>query len=68
MQGLKEAVQGLKLTDTDAIIEQGRRAYRAGFEKRNNPLNLPSHRTLWERGYELEEKKFNEMLYRWKNL
>lgn len=68
MQGLKEAVKDLKLIDTDAIIEQGRRAYRAGFEKRNNPLNLPSHRVLWERGYDLELEKFSAMVQRWKNL
>ena len=66
MDGLKEAVKGLKLVDTDTIIEQGRRAYRAGFEKRANPLNTPTHRVLWERGYDLEQKKFSEMLDRWK--
>jgi hypothetical protein len=68
MQGLREAVKDLKLVNTDAIVEQGRRAYRAGFEKRANPLNLPSHRTLWERGYDLEQEKFTAMLQRWKNL
>lgn len=50
----------------EVIVDQGRRAYRAGFEKRANPLNQPTHRVLWERGYDLEQKKFSEMLDRWK--
>jgi len=53
--------------ERDKVIDRGRRAYRMGFEKRANPLNQPSERALWERGYELEEKKFNEMTQRWKS-
>ena len=68
MQGLKEAVKGMTFIDTNAIIEQGRRAFRMGFEKRANPLNLPSHRVLWERGYDLELSKFTAMMQRWKSL
>jgi hypothetical protein len=66
MDGLKEAVKHLKLFDPNTVVEQGRRAYRMGIEKRANPLNPPSHRVLWERGYDLELERFNGMLQRWK--
>lgn len=66
---LREVAQHLKdvQAQNDVFVEQGRRAYRAGFEKRANPLNLPTQRNLWDRGYDLEQKKFNEMLDRWKH-
>lgn len=68
MDGLKEAVKNIKLIDTDAIVKQGRLAYRMGFEKRANPINLPSHRNLWDRGYDLEQSDFTAMMQRWKSL
>jgi hypothetical protein len=67
-QQLQKVSQHLKdvQAQNEVFIDQGRRAYRAGFEKRNNPLNPPSQRVLWDRGYDLEQKKFSEMLDRWK--
>ena len=68
LKGLKEAVAVLEKgrREEDLIIDQGRRAYRMGIEKRANPLNVPSARTLWERGWDLEQIKFEGMLRRWK--
>lgn len=67
MRGLAEAVKagGLRLPD---VFAKGRRAYRLGIEKRNNPENSPSARTLWERGWEQERESFAAMLQRWKTL
>jgi len=52
--------------ERDRIIGLGRRAYRMGIEKRDNPLNSPSDRKLWENGYDLERESFATMLTRWK--
>lgn len=54
--------------ERDMIIDKGRRAYRMGYEKRANPLNSPTHRVLWDRGYDLELESFQSMLQRWKSL
>lgn len=64
MKGLQEAVKGLKLTDTERIVELGRLAYRMGIEERANPRNSPTERNLWERGYKLEREKFSQLLAR----
>lgn len=65
MRGLAEAVKGMRLTD---YFAKGQRAYRLGIEKRNNPENSPSARTLWERGWETGRESFAAMMLRWKNL
>jgi ribosome modulation factor len=52
----------------DALVAQGRRAYRFGIEFRNNPLRDPSQRTLWENGWELARRDFTMMLQRWGRL
>jgi len=69
VEQLQKVSQHLKTVQAqnDVFVEQGRRAYRMGFEKRANPLNLPTQRVLWERGYDLEQQKFSEMLTRWKS-
>ena len=67
LQKVAEHLQEVQ-AQNDVFVEQGRRAYRMGFEKRANPLNLPSHRVLWERGYDLELSKFTAMMQRWKSL
>jgi len=69
VEQLKEVAKHLKnvQAQNEVFIDRGRRAYRMGFEKRANPLNLPTERVLWERGYDLEQQKFNEMLNRWKS-
>ena len=64
MEGIKDAVKNLRLTD---YLDQGRRAYKMGIEDRNNPVNSPSGRVLWQRGYDLEREKFQTMLQRWKS-
>ena len=52
----------------DAVAAKGGRAYHFGIERRNNPENLPSARTAWERGYDAARLKFEAMLARWKSL
>jgi hypothetical protein len=53
---------------TDAIATKGRLAYRMGIERRNNPENTPTARTVWERGWDAAKNEFEAMLLRWKNL
>jgi len=62
---VKERIDAAQVA-RDKVITQGRRAYRMGIEKRDNPLNTPSDRKLWEHGFDLERESFGTMLTRWK--
>ena len=52
----------------DQIATKGRLAYRMGIERRNNPENTPTARTVWERGWDAAKVEFEAMQARWKNL
>lgn len=52
----------------DQIATKGRLAYRMGIERRNNPENSPTARTVWERGWDAAKVEFEAMQTRWKNL
>ena len=52
----------------DQIATKGRLAYRMGIERRNNPENSPTARTVWERGWDAAKVEFEAMQARWKNL
>ncbi len=60
IKGLLEVKERLDAAqvERDKVIERGRRAFRLGIEKRDNPVNTPSERKLWENGYDLEREKF----------
>ena len=42
----------------DAIAARGKLAYRMGIERRNNPENAPTARTVWERGWDNAKTEF----------
>ena len=42
----------------DKVVDQGRRAYRLMIELRDNPLNTPTDRKLWEEGWTKEARDF----------
>jgi hypothetical protein len=63
LPGLAEAVKNLRLVD---YFAKGQRAYMLGIEKRDNPENSPSSRTLWERGWEARRESFAAMNQRGK--
>ncbi len=42
----------------DKVVQQGRRAYRLMIELRDNPLNSPTDRKLWEEGWTKEARDF----------
>ncbi len=52
----------------DIIAARGKLAYRMGIERRNNPENTPTARTVWERGWDAAKVEFEAMQTRWKNL
>lgn len=52
----------------EKIAQKGRLAYRMGIERRNNPENSPTARTVWERGWDAAKVEFEALLQRWKNL
>ncbi len=52
----------------DIIAARGKLAYRMGIERRNNPENTPTARTVWERGWDAAKVEFEAMQVRWKNL
>lgn len=52
----------------NVIAARGRLAYRMGIERRNNPENTPTARTVWERGWDAAKVEFEAMQARWKNL
>ena len=52
----------------DQIAARGRLAYRMGIERRNNPENTPTARTVWERGWDAAKVEFEALQARWKNL
>lgn len=67
LQGqLKAASQNLTLVDTDAIVEQGRKAFKAMFDLRANPFKSDRDRKCWEIGYKAEQQKWYETQQRWK--
>lgn len=68
MKGLAEATKHLKLVNTDDIAAKGKLAYRMGIERRNNPENTPTVRTVWERGWDAAKVEFEALQARWKNL
>lgn len=50
----------------DKVVNQGRRAYNLGIELRNNPLNSPTDRKLWEEGWELARRDTTALIQRMK--
>lgn len=52
----------------DLIAARGKLAYRMGIDRRNNPENTPTARTVWERGWDAAKVEFESMQQRWKNL
>lgn len=52
LQGLKSATAGMKLVDTKAVFEQGRKAFAFMIEPRDNPMKTDRDRRLWQQGYE----------------
>lgn len=52
----------------DRIAAKGKLSYRMGIERRNNPENSPTARTVWERGWDAAKVEFEALLQRWKNL
>ena len=52
----------------DRIAAKGKLAYRMGIERRNNPENTPTARTVWERGWDAAKVEFEAQQARWKNL
>lgn len=52
----------------DALAAKGKLAYRMGIERRSNPENMPTARTVWERGWDAAKVEFEAMLLRWKSL
>jgi hypothetical protein len=52
----------------DRFMAKGRLAYRMGIERRNNPENSPTARTVWERGWDAAKVEFEARQARWKNL
>jgi hypothetical protein len=52
--------------ERDKIVNRGRKCYRMGIEKRNNPERVPSAQKLWEVGWEKEREVFQQLLDRWK--
>ena len=63
---LAEITKSLHLTDTERVTEQGRSAYRAGFQHSANPLRTDFARQCWDRGYREEEEKFTRLLKKWR--
>lgn len=57
---LQNATQNINLVDTDAIVEQGRKAFRAIFTKSANPFKTDRDRNCWNIGYTAEEQKWRE--------
>lgn len=57
LAGYKTSMQAAQ-AERDKIIDQGRRAFKMMIERRDNPLNSPSARALWEKGYDLEREKW----------
>ena len=57
---LKFATHKLNLVDTDAIVEQGRKAFRALFTRSANPFRTDPGRKCWDMGYAAEEQKWRE--------
>lgn len=64
MKGLATAVAGFKFVNTDAVVQQGRRAYHLGIEQRSNPLNRQLERELWDKGWENARDKWTALLRR----
>ena len=64
MNGLKEAVKGIKFLNRDEVIEQGALAYKMGIELRNNPRKPEGERKLWEIGWTEARDTFSELLKR----
>lgn len=60
LSNLKNVTQNLTLVDTDAIVEQGRKAFRAMFDLRANPFKSDRDRKCWEIGYKAEQQKWYE--------
>jgi len=67
LKNLDTITQKLHLTDTDAIVEQGRKAFRAMFDLRANPFRSDRDRKCWEIGYKAEQQKWYEQQKRWKD-
>lgn len=63
---LKQGTAHMALVDTDAVINQGRLAYKMGIEKADCPFRdgRERDRKLWLEGYRLEFEKFQAMLRR----
>jgi hypothetical protein len=59
-RNLKSTTRSLTLVDTDAIVEQGRHAFRAMFDLRSNPFKSDRDRKCWEIGYKAEQQKWYE--------
>lgn len=60
LKGLKTAVANLKLMDTSALIEQGRKAFMFGtdFTELQNPFKTDRDRRLWQQGYDESKRKW----------
>lgn len=66
MKGLAQAVAGMKLVDTKQIVEQGKRAYRAGIRLADNPFK-PAQKVetqCWTNGWKNAQAAWNDTLRR----
>lgn len=42
------------------FVNAGKTAFKMGIHVLDNPYNLNPYKTLWEKGYKHERRKFNE--------
>lgn len=68
LRNLKAATQNMTLVDTDAIVEQGRKAFLAMFEERANPFTNDRDRNCWSIGYKAAQQKWYDDLKKKKEL
>ena len=64
MRGLAAAVAHMKLVDTKAVVEAGKRAFHLGIEFRDNPRRSEVERKCWENGWKAAEKRWTDLLKR----
>ena len=67
-ENLDTLTQNMNLADTDAIFEQGRKAFRALFPKSANPFKNERDRKCWEAGYMKAEREWWAMFRRWSEI
>ncbi|PWT76387.1 MAG: hypothetical protein C5B59_06590 [Bacteroidetes bacterium] len=68
LQQLGTITQRLTLVDTQAIVEQGKKAFRGMFRKEANPFKSDRDRSCWNRGYEYAERQWRDMMARWREM